>query len=81
MDFRSDADYFLQVIFDSGGAVAGILGSAAVAVEVYGLPVHGGSGEGEMELSGLPFQGSVLVGKKNMFSDSSSEVEDGLTEH
>jgi len=63
------SNFVRKVIFDSGGAVAGILGSAAVAVDVHGLPVHGGSGEdGEMELSGLPFQGSVVIGKKNMFS-------------
>jgi hypothetical protein len=53
----------LQVIFGTDGAVAGLLGSTAVAIDVEGLP----SGEaGEMELSGLPFRGSVIVGKKSL---------------
>jgi hypothetical protein len=57
---------FAKVIFDSNGALAGLLGSTAVAVEVQGLPFHNGSGH-EMELSGLPFQGSIRVGKKGVF--------------
>lgn len=52
-------------MFGTKGAVAGILGTAAVGVDVEGLP--NGNGEaGEMELSGLPFQGSVIVGKKGL---------------
>ncbi|KAG6919247.1 hypothetical protein DXG01_008043 [Tephrocybe rancida] len=52
----------LKVVFGSDGAVAGILGSASVAARVRGLPLTGH--DGQMELSGLPFRGSVLVGKK-----------------
>lgn len=56
---------YRQVVFGSKGAVAGLLGNAAVTVDVEGLPT--GSGEaGEMELSGLPFQGSVVVGKRSL---------------
>jgi hypothetical protein len=47
------------------GALAGILGSASVAVDVKGLPFHS-DGRREMELSDLPFRGSIRVGKKNM---------------
>ena len=54
----------IQVIFGSQGAVAGVQGVAAVAVRIEGLPFASG-GEPEMELSGLPFQGSVRIGKKS----------------
>ncbi|KAK7680299.1 hypothetical protein QCA50_016539 [Cerrena zonata] len=54
-----------KVIFGSNGALAGVQGVAAVAVHVRGLPIKNGSG-GEMELEGLPFQGSVRIGKKFM---------------
>jgi hypothetical protein len=53
-----------QVIFGSG-AVAGLLGNTAVAVNVEGFPTGGGEA-GEMELSGLPFHGSVVVGRKSL---------------
>ncbi|CAA7263313.1 unnamed protein product [Cyclocybe aegerita] len=57
-----------KVIFGSDGATAGIQGSAAVTVAVEGLPLHGpGRKAGEVVLSGLPFQGSVLVRKKSLF--------------
>lgn len=36
---------------------------AAVAARVNGLPFANGR-DGEMELTGLPFQGSVRIGKK-----------------
>lgn len=52
-----------QVVFGTKGALAGVLGSTAVAVDVEGLPNGNGKGS-EMELSGLPFQGSVIIGKK-----------------
>jgi hypothetical protein len=58
--FRS---FVSKVVFGTKGALAGILGSTAVAVDVEGLP-NGDGKSGEMELSGLPFQGSVTVGKK-----------------
>lgn len=55
----------IQVIFGTNGAVAGILGNAAVSVDVQGLP-NGSGDAGELQLSGLPFQGSVVVGKKHI---------------
>ncbi|KAF9452090.1 hypothetical protein P691DRAFT_805621 [Macrolepiota fuliginosa MF-IS2] len=71
-----------KVIFGSGGAVAGIQGHAAVTVEVDGLPLDpgdpstggrhrkGGEDHGDggatLELTGLPFRGSVRVGKKSL---------------
>ncbi|KAJ7243606.1 hypothetical protein B0H12DRAFT_1221126 [Mycena haematopus] len=47
-----------KVIFGTTPAVAGILGSASVAVDIFGL------GSGEVELHGLPVRGRVLVGGK-----------------
>ncbi|KAI0689342.1 hypothetical protein BC835DRAFT_1283155 [Cytidiella melzeri] len=64
-EFRS---FVGKVIFGSQGALAGVEGVAAVLVNVDGLlPLgdHGGSSD-EMELSGLPFEGSVRVGKKKL---------------
>ena len=54
-----------QVIFGSHGALAGVQGVAAVAVHIDGLPIEQGDSGGEMQLNGLPFQGSVRVGKKS----------------
>jgi len=55
-----------KVIFGHNGALAGILGHTSVSVNIKGLP--GGSGDtGKLELSGLPFQGSVIIGKKSIF--------------
>ncbi|KAJ7824723.1 hypothetical protein B0H14DRAFT_2822778 [Mycena olivaceomarginata] len=66
---REFADFVGKVVFGTGGAVAGILGVASVAVDVFGLtlPGDGDGSSGEMELHGLPFRGSVLVGKKLLF--------------
>jgi hypothetical protein len=50
-----------QVVFGKDGAVAGLLGHGAVAVDVNGLPFGNGR---EIELMGLPFRGSVRIGKK-----------------
>ncbi|KAF9457903.1 hypothetical protein BDZ94DRAFT_1227248 [Collybia nuda] len=61
------SNFISKVIFGSDGAVAGILGSAAVSVGVQGLPFPGEAGE--MELDGLPFKGSVPVRKKSMIVD------------
>ncbi|KAJ7639709.1 hypothetical protein DFH06DRAFT_1053720 [Mycena polygramma] len=58
------SNFVSKVIFGTDGAVAGILGVAGVAIDVFGLPVPGGGEGREMELNGLPFRGSVLVGKK-----------------
>ena len=71
---REFRNFVAKVIFGSGdGAVAGIDGVAAVGVRVDGLSigrepdgdgvVTGGTGGG-MVLTGLPFQGSVRVGRK-----------------
>ncbi|KAA1474647.1 hypothetical protein DENSPDRAFT_804457 [Dentipellis sp. KUC8613] len=46
-----------KVIFGHQPALAGVQGTAAVAVRVAGLG-------GAMELTGLPFQGTVKVGKR-----------------
>ena len=59
-----------QVIFGSQGALAGVQGVAAVAVNVDGLPLRDRDATNEMELSGLPFQGSVRIGKKNVYFES-----------
>ncbi|KAF9477671.1 hypothetical protein BDN70DRAFT_861510 [Pholiota conissans] len=54
-----------KVIFGTDGATAGILGSAAVAVTVEGLPLNTpGRKTNEIVLSGLPFQGSVHIKKR-----------------
>lgn len=55
----------MQVVFGTNGAVAGVQGIAAVAVHVHGLPFENGR-DGEMEFTGLPFQGSVRIGKRSM---------------
>ena len=39
-----------------------------MAINVQGLPDGGEAGE--MELGGLPFRGSVIVGKKSLLSDA-----------
>lgn len=66
-EFRS---FVAKVIWGAGdGAEAGVRGVVAVGVQVEGLPMDprdgdaGGRG-GAMVLTGLPFQGSVKVGKK-----------------
>ncbi|KAJ7206485.1 hypothetical protein GGX14DRAFT_698363 [Mycena pura] len=59
-------DFVSKVIFGSDGAVAGLLGVASVGVEVFGLPTPEGEAGRVMELSGLPFEGRVLVGKKGL---------------
>jgi len=46
-----------KVIFGSGGAVAGLLGTVDVQADVHGL------GGEEIELDKLPFRGSVRVSK------------------
>jgi len=62
---KAFSNFVGKVVFGTNGAVAGLSGSVAVAIEVEGLPL--GSGEaGEMELSGLPFQTSFIVGRKSL---------------
>ena len=62
---REFSDFMAKVIFGSQGALAGVEGVAAVAVRVEGLPFASGR-DPEMELAGLPFQGSVRIGKKKV---------------
>ena len=67
----SRTHFFWQVIFGSQGALAGLLGSVDVALDVHGLPFRNGPGsDGTMELSGLPFQGSVRVGKRSLLAEN-----------
>jgi hypothetical protein len=69
---REFRNFVAKVIWGAGdGAVAGVQGVAAVSVRVEGLPIDphdGGGGDGghggAMVLTGLPFQGSVRIGKK-----------------
>ena len=57
------------MIFGRQGAIAGILGTADVGVTVNGLPFDGPGRDDWMVLSGLPFKGSVRIGKKSMLTD------------
>ncbi|KAG9226687.1 hypothetical protein CCMSSC00406_0006088 [Pleurotus cornucopiae] len=61
---REFSNFVSKVLFKTNGAIAGIMGLASVAVNVPGLPMDGEAGA--MELSGLPFQGSVRV-RRNSF--------------
>ncbi|KAI0658184.1 hypothetical protein C8Q70DRAFT_918182 [Cubamyces menziesii] len=63
---REFSNFVSKVIFGTQGALAGVQGVAAVAVRVNGLPFANGH-DGEMELTGLPFEGSVRIGKKSMW--------------
>jgi hypothetical protein len=65
-EFRT---FVAKVIWGAGeGAVAGVQGVVAVGVRVEGLPIDlrdGDEGDGGgMVLTGLPFQGTVTIGKK-----------------
>ncbi|KAF9266950.1 hypothetical protein L218DRAFT_758876 [Marasmius fiardii PR-910] len=69
---RSEFGEFVsKVIFGRQGAVAGILGTADVGVTVKGLSLDSPDRDG-MVLSGLPFKGSVRVGKKSMLAEGES---------
>jgi len=56
-----------QVIFGTHGALAGLRGITDVGVYILGLP-FGDHKEttGGIDLLGLPFEGSVHVGKKGL---------------
>ncbi|THU87982.1 hypothetical protein K435DRAFT_762209 [Dendrothele bispora CBS 962.96] len=71
-------DFVSKVIFGSEGATAGILGNAAVKVLVEGLPFNGPGAHDGVELGGLPFKGSVKIGKKNLFTDFVSHAMQGF---
>ncbi|KAK0469297.1 uncharacterized protein EV420DRAFT_1757092 [Desarmillaria tabescens] len=58
------SNFVSKVIFGADGALAGLVGTVAVCVDVPGLP----SEDDSLQLDGLPFQGSVRVGKKSIFS-------------
>ena len=53
------------MVFGTNGAVAGLWGTVDVLASVRGLKFSDG-GEG-IELGGLPFSGSVRVGKGTFF--------------
>jgi len=63
-DRESAFSNFVRKVVFGNGAVAGLLGSAAVAITVEGFPT--GGQPGEMELSGLPFRGAVFIKKKGL---------------
>lgn len=45
-------------------------------VKVHGLPIEDGDGAPDMDLSGLPFRGAVVIGRKTF----STSVESSLTQ-
>ncbi|KAI0062488.1 hypothetical protein BV25DRAFT_1916019 [Artomyces pyxidatus] len=64
---REFSNFVGKVIFGTQGALAGVQGVAAVTVHVDGLPIGNGTGtEDGMVLTGLPFQGSVRIGKRGL---------------
>ncbi|KAI0048703.1 hypothetical protein FA95DRAFT_1539466 [Auriscalpium vulgare] len=64
---REFSNFVGKVIFGKEGALAGVQGITAVTVHVDGLPIgKGNDDESGMDLSGLPFQGSVRIGKRGL---------------
>lgn len=63
--FRS---FLSKVLWSKGGALAGIKGVAGVRAKVEGLLEDGNGSDGErsLELHDLPFEGTVVVGKRNL---------------
>ncbi|KAF8597548.1 hypothetical protein BDV93DRAFT_610320 [Ceratobasidium sp. AG-I] len=57
--------FIRKVLFNPGGARAGVAGIAGVAARVGGLVV-GSKESGELEMFGLPLRGEAWVGKKNI---------------
>ncbi|KAG8739307.1 hypothetical protein FRC10_005791 [Ceratobasidium sp. 414] len=57
--------FISKVLFNIGGARAGVAGITAVAARIEGLVV-GSEESGELELFGLPLHGETWVGKKNL---------------
>jgi hypothetical protein len=56
-----------KVIFSSEGALAGLQGTADVGVDIVGLPFHDGTGDdAEFQLVGLPLQGKMRIGKRDL---------------
>ncbi|KAG7451541.1 uncharacterized protein BT62DRAFT_927251 [Guyanagaster necrorhizus] len=60
---KAFSNFVSKVIFGADGALAGLVGTVAVRVDVPGLP----SEDDSLQLDGLPFQGSVRIGKKSTF--------------
>ncbi|EAU83859.1 hypothetical protein CC1G_09528 [Coprinopsis cinerea okayama7 len=61
------SNFVSKVIFTSDGAVAGLQGTAAVTVQVDGLPLERpGAASNHLMLAHLPFQGSVRITKKTL---------------
>ncbi|KAF9238973.1 hypothetical protein BU15DRAFT_88192 [Melanogaster broomeanus] len=61
------SNFLSKVIFSSEGALAGLQGTTDVGVNIVGLPFHDETGEdAEFQLNGLPLQGDVRIGKKNV---------------
>lgn len=60
--------------------MAGILGTAAVGLDVHGIPTQGPGPSDGMELNGLPFRGSVQLGKGNLFHHVASATTEKWTE-
>jgi len=58
------SNFVSKVIFGHKGALAGIVGSTSAIVNVEGLPVNK-TGPHSIQLDGLPFRGSVRIGKKS----------------
>ncbi|KAF9075361.1 hypothetical protein BDP27DRAFT_1315942 [Rhodocollybia butyracea] len=54
---------FVSKLIFGNSAIAGILGSAAIKVTVPGIPFEGPEPTDGLELDGLPFRGSVKLGK------------------
>ncbi|KAJ3881641.1 hypothetical protein F5051DRAFT_95809 [Lentinula edodes] len=73
------SDFVSKIIFGKG-AVAGILGTAAVGLDVHGIPTQGPGPSDGMELNGLPFRGSVQLGKGNLFHHIASAMTEKWTE-
>jgi hypothetical protein len=68
-EFRNFAS---KIIFGNV-AVAGLLGTAAVGIDVRGLSFDGPGHSDGMELSGLPFRGNVKLGKGSLYHFETAE--------
>jgi hypothetical protein len=56
---------FVQILFGTKGATAGLQGTVDVGINLIGLPFHDGDGEEvAFVMKGLPLQGKVRIGGK-----------------
>lgn len=61
------SNFISKVVFGTHGALAGLQGTTDVGVHILGLPFRDHEDTAtEMDLLGLPFQGSVRVGMKDL---------------